>query len=250
MKVSWVVEIGDEFERDFDALPEDVQTEILALSRALQQFGPQLGRPRVDTLKGSRHANMKELRFSAADGEWRVAFAFDKKRQAILRVAGDKSGRSEKRFYRELIGKADDRFGCPSCPAEKGKEVTMAVNVNDKMRKLSPAQRTKVEARAAELIAEEMNLRELRRARKLTQVRMAKTLGITQDSVSRLEKRSDLLLSTLRKAVQAMGGNLSLVAEFPDGAPVVLSGIAEEGPPLKRGPDSQVRGSVKNPHSG
>jgi len=100
------------------------------------------------------------------------------------------------------------------------------------------------------LIAEEMTLRELRRARKLTQVRMAKTLGITQDSVSRLEKRSDLLLSTLRKAVQAMGGNLSLVAEFPDGAPVVLSGIAEEGPPLKRGPDSQVRGSVKNPHSG
>jgi transcriptional regulator with XRE-family HTH domain len=108
----------------------------------------------------------------------------------------------------------------------------MAVNVNDRIRKLSPAQRAKVEARTAELIAEEMTLRELRRARKLTQVRMAKTLGITQDSVSRLEKRSDLLLSTLRKAVQAMGGNLSLVAEFPDRAPVVLSGIAEESPAL------------------
>ena len=69
-------------------------------------------------------------------------------------------------------------------------------------------------------------MRELRHARKLTQVRMAKTLGITQDSVSRLEKRSDLLLSTLRKTVEAMGGSLSLVAEFPDRAPVVLSGIA------------------------
>ena len=103
----------------------------------------------------------------------------------------------------------------------------MAVNVNDKIRKLSPAQRKKVEARAAELIAEEMTLRELRKARKLTQVRMAKALGITQDSVSRLEKRSDLLLSTLRKTIKAMGGNLSLVAEFPDRAPVVLSGIAE-----------------------
>jgi transcriptional regulator with XRE-family HTH domain len=104
----------------------------------------------------------------------------------------------------------------------------MPTNVDDIIRKLSPAQRKKVEARAAQLIAEEMTLRELRHARKLTQVRMAKALGITQDSVSRLEKRSDLLLSTLRKTVEAMGGSLSLVAEFPDRGPVVLSGIAVE----------------------
>jgi len=96
------------------------------------------------------------------------------------------------------------------------------------IKKLPPAQRRKVEARAAQLIAEEMTLRELRHARKLTQVRVAKSLGISQDSVSRLEKRSDLLLSTLRKTVKAMGGSLSLVAEFPDRAPVVLSGIAED----------------------
>ncbi len=106
----------------------------------------------------------------------------------------------------------------------------MPTNVNDIIKKLSPAQRKKVEARAAQLIAEEMTLRELRHARKLTQVRIAKTLGITQDSVSRLEKRSDLLLSTLRKTVKAMGGNLFLVAEFPDRAPVILSGITEDGP--------------------
>jgi len=103
----------------------------------------------------------------------------------------------------------------------------MSKNVNDIIRTLSAAQRKKVEERAAELIAEEMTLQELRRARKLTQVSVAKALGITQDSVSRLEKRSDILLSTLRKTVQVMGGNLSLVAEFPDRAPVVLSGIAE-----------------------
>jgi hypothetical protein len=106
----WTVEIGDEFEPEFYELHENVRTEILALSRVLQQFGPQLGRPRVDTLNGSRHANMKELRFSAADGEWRVAFAFDPERTAILLVAGDKSGVSEKRFYRQLIAKADGRF--------------------------------------------------------------------------------------------------------------------------------------------
>ena len=110
----------------------------------------------------------------------------------------------------------------------------MATNVDEKIRKLSPTPRQKVEARTAELIAEEMTLRELRHARKLTQVRIAKKLGITQDSVSRLEKRSDLLLSTLRKTVEAMGGTLSLVAEFPDRAPVVLSGIAEDNPGPKK----------------
>jgi|SRR5208337_126751 len=109
----------------------------------------------------------------------------------------------------------------------------MPTNVDDIIRKLTPVQRKKVEARAAQLIAEEMTLRELRYARKLTQVRMAKALGINQDSVSRLERRSDLLLSTLRKTVEAMGGNLSLVAEFPDRAPVVLSGIGEDNPGRK-----------------
>ncbi len=108
--MSWVVEFDDEFKPEFFDLHEEVRTEILALTRLLQQFGPQLGRPRVDTLNDSRHANMKELRFSAADGEWRVAFAFDAKRKAILLVEGDKSGGSEKRFYRGLIRKADDRF--------------------------------------------------------------------------------------------------------------------------------------------
>lgn len=109
--VSWLVEMADEFERDFERLQDDVQTEILALSLLLEQFGPQLGRPRVDTLNGSRYAKMKELRFRAAGGEWRLPFAFDPKRRAILLVAGDKSGESEKRFYRGLIRRADQRFG-------------------------------------------------------------------------------------------------------------------------------------------
>jgi hypothetical protein len=108
--VAWIVEIGDEFEPEFFELHEDVQTELLAMARLLQTLGPQLGRPRVDTLNGSRHANMKELRFDAADGVWRVAFAFDPKRKAVLLVAGDKSGGSQRRFYKQLIAKADERF--------------------------------------------------------------------------------------------------------------------------------------------
>jgi transcriptional regulator with XRE-family HTH domain len=109
--------------------------------------------------------------------------------------------------------------------------------LTQKIGALGTARRKRVEARAAALIAEEMTLQELRHARKLTQVRLAKALGITQDGVSRLEKRSDLLLSTLRKSVEAMGGSLSLVAEFPDRDPVVLSGIAAakvESKPIRR----------------
>ena len=109
----------------------------------------------------------------------------------------------------------------------------MSVNVNEIIRKLSPAELKKVEDRAADIIAEEMSLRDLRKARKLTQARVAKTLGITQDSVSRLEKRSDLLISTLRKTVKAMGGDVRIVAEFPDRAPVVLSELSEGDPPRK-----------------
>lgn len=98
--------------------------------------------------------------------------------------------------------------------------------LEQKIREVSPVRRKKIEHRAAQLLAEEMSLRELRRAHKLTQDRIAETLGIGQDQVSRLEQRSDLLISTLRSYVEAMGGRLTLVAEFPDHQPVVLSGIA------------------------
>jgi hypothetical protein len=110
------------------------------------------------------------------------------------------------------------------------KETTAMTNLDRIMKDLSPERRKKIEAHAAQLIAEELTLQKLRRARKLTQVRLAKALGIGQDGVSKLEKRTDLMISTLRKSIQAMGGNLSLVAEFPDRAPVVLAGIGEVEP--------------------
>ena len=103
----------------------------------------------------------------------------------------------------------------------------MSLNVDDVIASLDPAERRKVEKMASEFIAEEMTLRELRKARELTQVSIARQLGVSQDAVSRMEQRSDLLLSTLRRTVEAMGGTLSLVARFPDRAPVELSGIAE-----------------------
>jgi hypothetical protein len=107
----WAVLFHQKFEIEFDSLSEEVQDEALANIKLLKRFGPVLGRPHVDTLKGSRYANMKELRFDAADGVWRLAFAFDPKRRAILLCCGDKSGGSESSFYRRLIAKADERYG-------------------------------------------------------------------------------------------------------------------------------------------
>ena len=106
----WDVEFHADFDPEYEALDEAVQDELLAQLKSLETFGPQLGRPRVDTLNGSEHANMKELRFDAAGGVWRFAFAFDPKRKAIVLCGGDKSGGSEKKFYRDLIRKADARF--------------------------------------------------------------------------------------------------------------------------------------------
>lgn len=103
--------------------------------------------------------------------------------------------------------------------------MTMAKTLEDKLAELSPARRKRVEARTTELIAEEQSLRDLRHALALTQEHMAEELGIGQDGISRLEKRSDLLLSTLRNYIEAMGGKLRLVAEFPNRPPVLLGGL-------------------------
>ncbi|AFZ26955.1 Helix-turn-helix protein [Cylindrospermum stagnale PCC 7417] len=103
----------------------------------------------------------------------------------------------------------------------------MVTKLSDIMAKLPPARRAKIEARTQELIAENMTLQDIRKAKKLTQESMAEILGIRQDSVSRMEKRADLLLSTLRSYVKAMGGELKLVAEFPDRPPVIISALGE-----------------------
>lgn len=108
--MGWQIEFDPGFDPEYDTCTSSVQDELLAQLRVLEEFGPRLGRPRVDTLKGSRHANMKELRFQADDGVWRVAFAFDPDQMAVVLAAGNKSGVSERRFYRTLIKKADERF--------------------------------------------------------------------------------------------------------------------------------------------
>src|SRR5216684_9282806 len=116
----WTVLVAPEFQPELAALESEVRVDLLAQARLIEQFGPAAKRPRVDTLNGSRHANMKELRFDAGGGVWRVAFAFDPRRAAILLVAGDKSGRGERAFSRRLIAIADQRFDAQQARVKGG----------------------------------------------------------------------------------------------------------------------------------
>jgi hypothetical protein len=108
--MDWDVRFDPAFAAEAKKFARAVQLEIAALAGLLQRFGLQLGRPHCDTLKGSKHTNMKELRFTVSDGEWRIAFAFDPERRAILLVGGSKSGMNERQFYKDLIRVADARF--------------------------------------------------------------------------------------------------------------------------------------------
>ena len=110
--MNWNVLFHDEFDAEFEALSEDVQDNLLAAAKAVRIAGPKTGRPHVDTLNGSKHANMKELRFTAHSGRevWRAAFAFDPGRAAIVLVAGEKQGKNQALFYKRLIKIADGRF--------------------------------------------------------------------------------------------------------------------------------------------
>lgn len=116
---NWEVFFDDAFSDEYRRLPQDVQDALLVGVGLIELNGPDLGRPHADTLKGSKHSNMKELRFRAGRGVWRVAYAFDPSRKAILLVAGDKSGVVQRRFYAALIAKADRRYDLHLSKLEK-----------------------------------------------------------------------------------------------------------------------------------
>jgi len=108
--MSWRIEFHEDFDREFQGFDDRVKDEILASLTVLEKEGPELGRPYVDRLKGSAYPNMKELRVRVDGGVWRIAFAFDPERKAILLTAGNKRGITVTRFYRDLIRVADRRF--------------------------------------------------------------------------------------------------------------------------------------------
>ena len=106
----WKVEFCDEFESEFESFTDQEQDAIAQRLLLLKMKGPHLARPYADTLYGSSFKNMKELRFEADGAVWRVAYAFDPERKAIVLVAGNKAGQNQRRFYEKLIDAADTRF--------------------------------------------------------------------------------------------------------------------------------------------
>lgn len=127
--MGWEVRFEREFDKDFEALTEEVQVELVAHAEVLERRGPDLGRPVVDTLRDSAYANMKELRFNADGGVWRVAFAFDRESRGVLLVAGDKAGlwdKDEERFYKRLIAVADARFAAYLTRLQKAQDEAAA----------------------------------------------------------------------------------------------------------------------------
>ncbi len=108
--MSWQINFDDMFFEEARLFEKNVKIEMAAMLKLLSEFGPNLKRPHCDTLKSSKFSNLKELRFVANDGVWRLAFAFDPNREAILLVAGDKSGVNQKRFYKNFISTAEQRY--------------------------------------------------------------------------------------------------------------------------------------------
>ncbi len=108
--MAWAVKFHKEFQKEYAVLPARVRAKLDNLVYRLAVSGPNLGRPKVETLKSSVHSNMKELRFKSLNREWRVAFVFDRSRNAILLVVGSKSGKNQRQFYSHLISVAERRY--------------------------------------------------------------------------------------------------------------------------------------------
>lgn len=224
MSVPWTVINHDNFEAEFDALPVTVQDALLASTALLETYGPALGRPHVDTLAGSKHANMKELRFRAGGEAWRVAFAFDPARRAIVLVAGDKAGVASTRF--DAVCSARQMRGSRGIFSKRGR-IEMGRTRSEIMATLPEARRAAIEAHVTDLHAEVEGLKALRLLAQRSQEEIARGLGIKQPSVLKIERQTDLYLSTLRRFVEAAGGTLELRVELPGTGVLRLTGMGE-----------------------
>jgi len=156
---------------------------------------------------------MKELRPQQAGRPYRVLFAFDPKRSAVLLIGGDKTGND--RWHEEMVPIADRLFDEHLASLERSRK-TMARNFKELQGKMSAERRSRNEA-AADKLVEGMALGELREARDLTQEQLARVLRVNQAAVSKMERRADMYITTLQGVVKAMGGRLEIRAVFPDG---------------------------------
>ena len=221
--MSWEVEFTDEFEEWWHTLSEAEQGKVDARVNLLMERGPNLGFPFSSQVKSSRFPEMRELRAQAGGDPLRMLYAFDPRRTAILLVAGDKTGDDggTRPTFPSRTG-----FLKSTCAPLKKRGPNMAKNFQELRASLSPAARAASEAEHRRLI-EEMSLHQLRKARELTQTKIAEDLHMGQGDVSKLERRTDMYISTLASYLQAVGADLEIRAVFPDGRAVKITQFSE-----------------------
>ena len=209
--MEWGVEYTDEFGEWWDRLSEAEQEDVVEL---LEKKGPQLPYPHSSGINGSKHAHMRELRIQHAGRPYRTLYAFDPRRMAILLIGGDKTGNN--RWYEENIPVADRLYGEHIESLEREKRKLMARKFKDLRKAMSPEAQARSHAKAIDMMAE-LPLAELRQARHFSQEQLAEILEVKQPAVAKMEKKVDMYISTLRRFVEAMGGELEINAHFPEG---------------------------------
>ena len=209
----WKVDYTDLFGEWWQLLSEKEQVDVAACVKLLRARGPMLGFPHSSGINESKHSHMRELRIQHRGRPYRVLYAFDPERAAILLLGGDKTG--NKRWYEQNIPIADKLYDDHLKILKKGKN-NMAKSFKLLEEKMSSKARAMAESKAQKML-KEMPIQELRQARHLSQEKLAKILDTKQANVSQIERRTDMYISTLRSYIEAMGGQLKIVAQFPDG---------------------------------
>jgi predicted XRE-type DNA-binding protein len=222
--VEWVVEFTDEFKRWWDTLSEAEQGKVDARVGLLMDRGPSLGFPFSSDIKTSRFPEMRELRVQAGGDPLRILYAFDARRVAILLVAATKPVMTV-----GMKSTFQSPTGCSSgtCTISRRRDRAMARNFKELRAKMSAGAKAASEEEHRRLV-DEMSLHQLRKARAMTQTAIAEELHIGQGDVSKLERRTDMYVSTLAGYLQAVGAELEIRAVFPEGRVVKITQFSEE----------------------
>lgn len=222
--MAWEVEGTDEFAVWFGNLRDDEQISVGRLVELLVEHGPALPFPYSSGIASSRHRHMRELRIQHEGRPYRVLYAFDPRRSAILLLGGDKTGND--RWYEEHVPLADTLYEEYLRELEREGTDMKRHKWSDIKARTKPETRARIEAEARRL-SEDLHLSQLRKARGLTQETMAELLGVSQAEVSKMERRTELYVGTLRKFIEAMNGELVIAARFPDGVEIPIR-LAEQ----------------------
>ncbi len=222
--MAWEVEGTDEFAGWFAGLNDEEQVSVGRVVELLVEHGPSLPFPYSSGIATSRHRHMRELRIQHEGRPYRVLYAFDLRRAAILLLGGDKTGND--RWYDEHVPIADTLYDEYLRETGAGRTDMKRHKWSDIKARSKPETRARIEA-AAQRLSDDLHLSQLRKARGLTQETMAELLGVSQAEVSKMERRTELYVGTLRKFIEAMNGELVIAARFADGVEVPIR-LAEE----------------------